>query len=751
MSGCSAPYRSSVRIATLLIPAAVTLAGCSRGPGVLESRAEAKPPAAPASPRPVSGPERLVLTGELVAVKATDIFVPAVPTWQVQVKWLETDGAVVKQGQTLVQLDNGPFAGQLEEKKLASQQAEMDLTRQQAEAQATVADKAFAVEQKRAARDKAVVDAAIPLELRAQREAQEKQLALARSETELAKAVEELTAARKTAQADVDLKRLALASLRREIEIAERAIEALSVKAPGDGVFVVGENPRERRKIQLGDMIWVGLKIGTIPETTAFRVDAALYDVDDGRVKKRDRATVVLDADPSAKLTGTVTDVAAIAAEVNRESLRRTLRLSLAIDGLQGRAFRPGQSVKVVLGETAAADTVASAQASAPVIPIAPNDGPTVPVRRGDLVESVPVTGTLKAVDTSALGPPAIPNLWEFRIAKMSPEGAPVKEGEVVLAFDTTEQVRLLDEQKAERDAAERQLEKRKDELAIARRERAYQLSEAKTKLEKARLDTSVPAELRGANDLRKAAIDLALAEREHAYQLEREAMRTRAEAAELEGLERKLAGARVRVTDIETRIERLTVKAPRTGTVLYVMNWRDEKKKVGDNCWQGEKVLEIPDLTRMIVKADADEAELYRLSTGQGTSLSLEAQADRTFTGKVTTIGRTVERQSPRQPKKVVRLDVSVDSADAKAMRPGMRVRGSVETGRVPGVLLVPLASVFRSPDGPVVFKKSWSGFTMAPVALGRRNATEVEVTKGVADGEQLWNGNLAPGKKSA
>jgi multidrug efflux pump subunit AcrA (membrane-fusion protein) len=109
------------------------------------------------------------------------------------------------------------------------------------------------------------------------------------------------------------------------------------------------------------------------------------------------------------------------------------------------------------------------------------------------------------------------------------------------------------------------------------------------------------------------------------------------------------------------------------------------------------------------------------------------------------------VERQSPRQPKKVVRLDVPLDTADAKAMRPGMRVRGAIETGRVPGVLLAPLSAVFRSSDGAVVFKKGWGGFSMTPVTLGRRNATEVEITKGVSDGDKLWTGGAVPGKKAA
>lgn len=733
-------------LSVLLVPC-LAAAGCGGGSVSSGGRALAAEPARPSAGASIAptrsdvGPP--VLTGELVALRAADIFVPRVPFWQVQVRWLEADGATVKKGQTLVELDSTVFSGQLDDKRLQAEQADDDLERQLADAQTVVAEKAFAVERNRAALEKARLDAAVPEELRSRREAQDKEIAKKRAETDLAKAEEDLAAARRTTAADVSVKRLQRDALRREIAEAEAAIRALSVKSPADGVFVVNENPRERRKIQVGDNVWVGLRLGQIPETSGFRVDAALYDVDDGRVRKGDRARVTLDADPERTLTGTVTDVAAIAQEVSKESLRRMLRLSVAVEGLDGTSFRPGQSVKIRVG-----DAAGGIDAAGRVVKPAPpaDDAPAVAVRRADLVQTVDVTGVLRAVDSASIGPPALPDMWEFRIAKMAAEGKAVKKDEVVLAFDSTEQATRLEEKKAERDSAERTLEKRREELAIASREQTYALAEAKAKLEKSRLQAAVPALLAGANDVRKAAIDLALAEREVAFQETRAAAKKRAADAELGSLVKKLSRAAVRVKEIEDRIARLTIRAPREGTVLYLTNWRDEKKKVGDVAWQGEKILEIPDLSRLVVKADADEAELARIAAGQPAALALEARQDQTFRGRVLEIGRTIQRQTPRIPKKVVRLDISVDATDAGSMRPGMRVRGTIEAGRAPGVLLVPLAAVFPSPEGPVVFRKAWGGWKTVAVVLGKRGTTDVEVTKGLAEGDRVFAGGGAP-----
>src|SRR5262245_6965825 len=75
-------------------------------------------------------------------------------------------------------------------------------------------------------------------------------------------------------------------------------------------------------------------------------------------------------------------------------------------------------------------------------------------VRRDDLVLGVEVTGTLAAVNTDRLGPPAIGEIWQFKIAHMAAEGQAVKQGEPVLAFDAAELQQKLSEKQNEGAAA---------------------------------------------------------------------------------------------------------------------------------------------------------------------------------------------------------------------------------------------------------------------------------------------------------
>ena len=71
--------------------------------------------------------------------------------------------------------------------------------------------------------------------------------------------------------------------------------------------------------------------------------------------------------------------------------------------------------------------------------------------------------------------------------------------------------------------------------------------------------------------------------------------------------------------------------------------------------------------------------------------------------------------------------------------MRPGMRFRGSAETERVKGALLVPVAAVFLTEQGPVAYRRS--GMSAQPVALtlGKSNKEYAQVLAGLAEGDQV------------
>jgi HlyD family secretion protein len=369
----------------------------------------------------------------------------------------------------------------------------------------------------------------------------------------------------------------------------------------------------------------------------------------------------------------------------------------------------------------------------------ASGSGDWAEVRRDDLVVGVPVAGTLSSVQAVRIGPPQVAQIWDYKISFMAPEGAPVRPGEPVLGFDTSELERQLLDKRAERDSAEKELEKKQTDLEIGRRDRELALAEAEARLRKAQLKVDVPPELVASRELAKSREDLALAQREVAYlkkRLDLEAVEGR---TEVDALARKRDRAAVRVREMEDAIGRMTVTAPRAGTVVYVATDDGEKKKVGDSCWRGQSVIEIPDLRRMEAEGEIDEADAGRVAVGQRVTFRLDAHPDDVFTGRVRSVGGSVQSRSDTDALKVVKLDIDLDSTDPQRMRPGMRFLGTVEVERAPKALVVPVEAVFNRSSGPVVYRKTGWGSEEVHPTLGRRNDRQVEIRSGLKDGDRV------------
>ncbi len=290
---------------------------------------------------------RVLLTGELKAVRAHELTVPRTPQWQVAIRWMEADGATVAAGQKVLELDNSAVASNLEERRLAAKRAADALERAQAQGAVTLDERAFAREQRRIARDKAAIDADVPEALLSGRDWQERRLALRRAEVELAKAEDELASARRGADADVAVARIELEKALREVETAEQAIASLAVSAPAPGVLQVADHPWEGRKLQVGDMAWVGLTVLRIPDLAEMQVDAVLFDVDDGAIAPGARALCTADTYPDEAFPGAVTAITPMAQELRRGTQRRAFRATVALERTDPARLRPGMSVKV--------------------------------------------------------------------------------------------------------------------------------------------------------------------------------------------------------------------------------------------------------------------------------------------------------------------------------------------------------------------------------------------------------------------
>jgi len=363
-------------------------------------------------------------------------------------------------------------------------------------------------------------------------------------------------------------------------------------------------------------------------------------------------------------------------------------------------------------------------------------------VTRGDLVTGVDVTGTLAALDSGSFGPPQLNNVWDFKIAMMAPEGTDVKTGQPVLGFDTTELQKRLEEKTAEAEQARKEIEKQKADLALKLEDEKLNLSEAQGSLRKSDLKLDAPADLVSVKERKQVELDDALAKEQVSTTRQRIVSLERAAKAQIALLESKQKTAASIVAETQDAIRQMTILAPRNGTIVYVTNWRGDKKKVGDPCWRMERVIEIPDLSRMIAKGEVDEVDAGKVAVGQRVTIRLDAHPDEEFHGTIHNVARTVQQKqqgSSPDSSKILRVDIALDRSDPAKMRPGMRFQGTIELERQRDAVLVPRNAVFVSARGPYAVRRGIFSLNEVPLKLGRQNDKFVEVLAGLTADDRV------------
>jgi RND family efflux transporter MFP subunit len=128
----------------------------------------------------------------------------------------------------------------------------------------------------------------------------------------------------------------------RQIGEAEKKIAACTVVARAPGLAVhseVFDKGGERRKIRVGDSVWGGTTVVTLPDLSHMQVEGRVPESEIHLLAPGQKVRVRLDAFPSRELTGALKSIGSVGASEKNES--RTFPVTVAVDQADPR-FRPG-------------------------------------------------------------------------------------------------------------------------------------------------------------------------------------------------------------------------------------------------------------------------------------------------------------------------------------------------------------------------------------------------------------------------
>ena len=113
----------------------------------------------------------------------------------------------------------------------------------------------------------------------------------------------------------------------------------------------------------------------------------------------------------------------------------------------------------------------------------------TVPVEKGTFVDYLQVRGEIRPVRSIVMTAPAAGS--DMQIIELAANGAAVAPGDVVVQFDPTVQQRQIEQRRSELKQAEAEVDKIETESRRRRQAADTELTQARSALERARLDVS--------------------------------------------------------------------------------------------------------------------------------------------------------------------------------------------------------------------------------------------------------------------
>ncbi len=256
--------------------------------------------------------------------------------------------------------------------------------------------------------------------------------------------------------------------------------------------------------------------------------------------------------------------------------------------------------------------------------------------RRGQVSRTIRATGVIVPVQEAPILAPSLSQFSpQLTITQLAPNGARVKKGDLLVAFDLTDlEVRARSAYAQYIDLAA-QVRKQRAQNAADAAARAQQLAQAEADAAKAAL------ELRKAPILSQIQVDenrVELADaRAHVASLERSnPLESAKAAANLRVLELQRDNQKLDWQRAESDSRKLVVRSPMDGMLAYTAPPWIGTLAPGTQVWHGIKLLEVFSPSGMRVRVQLSEADFSALAPGTPGVVQLDAYAGVHFAARL-------------------------------------------------------------------------------------------------------------------
>lgn len=338
---------------------------------------------------------------------------------------------------------------------------------------------------------------------------------------------------------------------------------------------------------------------------------------------------------------------------------------------------------------------------------------------------------------------------------KHDPKSDPPGLGTLLIKLDSTDLEAGLRSVRARRSAEEAQ------KLVAGARVAAQeaQIAAARANLAEAERNLKRQDELLASKDVSQAIVDEARSKVDSlAAQLDAAIKSLEAEKAGLVVMQHNLEAAEAEIARATDALSYTTIRSPIDGTVTKINAKEGELVVTGTMNNAGTVIMEVADLSAMLVNARIDESSIARLEAGQPAKARMTTYQNEVFDGVVETVAltQTEEKDGTKYYKAEVLL-----KTNGRRIFAGLTADVDIETKRHVGAVKVPSQCVLgrRTDDLPadlrngplvdpaktmstVVYRYVNGKAVVTPVKIGPSDDTHTVVLAGLTTADQVITG---------
>ncbi len=269
-----------------------------------------------------------------------------------------------------------------------------------------------------------------------------------------------------------------------------------------------------------------------------------------------------------------------------------------------------------------------------------------------------------------------------------------------------------------------------------------FKVEEAETKLDSAQTDRNLllnftyPREKKEKErKIAESKRNLKMAEIKTASDLQLKENSVRARKAQLDSQVSRL-------DQLRDELEKMTIKAPSPGLVIYGSSgrsWERDRIYVGASTYRGRTLFTLPDVSEMQVAAAVNEVDIPRVELGQKVNISLESLPQIKPKGAVERIAALANRERWYMGNvKEFDVDITIEEME-EALKPGISAKVEIVVDTLKDVIYVPLEAVFERDGQEVCYVAASDQFIARSVKSGKSNDDFVEIKEGLEAGEKV------------